>query len=275
MDGSNLDVRSDDGAALGGPAPAELFDASCLLGRTAVHQPGAPTNADELVDALRFFGIGEALVFHADAAEYSPSVGNDRLIADIAGRPMLHPCWVLGPHQTGELSPPNELVPAMIRAGVRACRLCPYDHRFRFRLWNIGQLLERLAAHRTPVWVDFGMRGWTDEFVDWEGLVEVCAAFPHLPVILVRTGIGGNRRLFPAMERCPNLLIETSYYTVHRGIEMVAATFGAERVLFGSGFPTRAPGPAVTALAYARLSEADRTRIAGGNLRSLLHGVKP
>jgi hypothetical protein len=232
----------------------ELFDASCLLGRTAVRQPGAPTTPDELVAALRSFGVGEALVYHADAAEYSPLNGNERLLADVAGRPSLHPCWVLGPHQTGEVPPPSEVVPAMLRAGVRAVRLFPHDHRYRFRPWNIGQLLEHLAANRVPVCVDFGMLGWTEEYVDWEGVIEVCATFPTLPVILVRASIGSNRRLFPALERCPNLLIETSYYTVHRGIELVAT----------------APGPAITALAYALVSDADRARIGGGNLRTLL-----
>lgn len=251
-----------------------MFDASCLLGRTAVRQPGAPTNAEELVGALQSFGITEALVAHADAAEFSPAVGNERLLADISDRQELHPCWVLGPHQTGELPPPDEVVPAMLRAGVRAALLFPNDHHFRLRTWNIGPLLSQLASHRLPVWVDFGRRGWTDEVVDWEGLIEVCDAFPSLPVVLVRAAIGDNRRLFPAMERCPNLLIETSYYTVHRGIELVVATFGAGRILFGSGFPIRAPGPAITALAYSQISEAERARIAGENLRALLEGVK-
>jgi hypothetical protein len=254
--------------------PPDLVDASCLLGRAAVRQPGAPTTAEELVATLRAFGIGEALVYHAAAAEYSPRVGNERLLADVAGRPELHPCWVLGPHQTGELPPPAETVPAMLRAGVRAVRLFPHDHRYRFRPWNIGPLLECLAAHRVPVCVDFGMIGWSEELVDWEGLIEVCAAFPDLPVILARASIGSNRRLFPAIERCPNLLIETSYYAVHRGIELVATIFGADRLLFGTGYPLRAPGPAIAALAYALVSETDRARIGGGNLRALLEGVR-
>ena len=270
-----MEHQTDQRATLQAPPSLALYDASCMLGRSAVRQPGAPTTPDELVAALRSYGIGEALVYHADAAEYSWAIGNERLLADVADQASLHPCWVLGPHQTGELPPPAEVVSAMLGAGVRPVRLFPHDHRYRFRAWNVGPLLERLEAHRVPVWVDFGLRGWTDELVDWEGLVEVCGAFPALPVVLVRANIGSNRRLFPAMERCPNLLIETSYYTVHRGIELVAGTFGAERVLFGTGFPTRAAGPAITALAYALIPDVDRARIAGGNLRSLLEGVKP
>ena len=265
-----MEDQSGMSGAVSGQAPPVLFDASCMVGRSAVRQPGAVTDPGELVAALRSVGIGEALVFHAAAAEYDRAIGNERLLLEAAGHPALHPCWVLGPHQTGELPPPGEVVPAMLRAGVRAVRLCPHDHKYRFRPWNIGSLLERLETYRVPVWVDFGIRSWTDEFIDWEGLVEVCTTFPALPVILVRAGIGSDRLLFPAMERCPNLLIETSYYTVHRGIEVVAATFGASRLLFGTGLPTRAPGPAITALTYALISDEDRRRIAAGNLRALL-----
>jgi hypothetical protein len=246
-----------------------------MLGRPAVRQPGTPTTPEDLVATLQSVGIGEALVYHADAAEYLPTLGNERVLADTADLPALHPCWVLGPHQTGEFPPPEDVVPAMVRAGVRAVRLLPHDHGYRFRAWNIGSLLERLAAHRVPLFVDFGMRGWTDDYVDWEGLIEVCTGFPDLPVVLVRASIGSNRRLFPALERCPNLLVESSYYTVHRGIEVVASTFGPDRMLFGTGLPLRAPGPALTALAYSLISPSDRARIGGENLRALLEGVRP
>lgn len=252
-----------------------LFDASCRLGRSAKRQPGAPPDAAALVADLHSFGIAEALVYHADAEAYDVPAGNARLLTEIADYPTLHPCWVLAPHQTGELVPPDELVPPMLAAGVRAARLFPHDQAFAFRCWNLAPLLEQLAAHRVPVWVDFGVRSWTDEWIDWTGLDQVCGAFPALPVVLVRANIASDRRLFPLLERHPNLRFETSYYTVHRGIELVCRHFGPERVLFGTDFPERAAGPAVTALTYSRIGDDERARIAGGNLRELLAGVIP
>lgn len=256
-------------------ATLDLFDASCMVGRTGVRQPGAPTSASELVETLQSFGIASALVYHADAAASDFQRGNRRLLDDIAAHPNLHPCWVLVPHQTGEMPAPEAVVPMMLAAGVRATRLFPRDHRFALRGWNIGPLLERLAHHQLPVWLDFGLRGWTDDVIDWDGIDEVCTAFPSLPLVLVGANIGSNRRLFPLMERHPNLLIETSYYTVHRGIELVTRTFGAERLLFGTGFPVRAPGPAITALTYSSIDDRERACVGGGNLRALLAGVQP
>jgi predicted TIM-barrel fold metal-dependent hydrolase len=178
------------------------------------------------------------------------------------------------PHETGEVPPPDEVVAEMIAAGVRAARILPTTYRFAFSLWNLEPLLSLLAAHRIPLWVDFGHEGWSERSTDWNGLHEVCGAFPDLPVVLVRPNIGSNRWLFPLMRRHANLHIETSYYTVHRGIELVCETFGPERVLFGTGMPHRAPGPAITALAYSGVDDGARALVAGGNLQRLLDAVK-
>jgi predicted TIM-barrel fold metal-dependent hydrolase len=244
-----------------------------MLGRSAIPQPGAPVTAEGLIEALHANGIGSALVYHADAAEYSYQVGNERLLEAIAGHGELKPCWVLGPYQTGELPPPDKLVPQMLENGVHAVLFCPGTHRYRFRVWNLEPLLERLAAHRIPVWVDFGLIGWSNEVIDWDGVHDVCSAFPELPIVLVRANIGSNRRLFPLIERCPNLRIDTSYYTVHRGIEVATRMFGAQRLIFGTGFPMRPPGPAITGLTYSLINDEERALIGGGNLRALLAGV--
>ncbi|MCJ7551757.1 MAG: amidohydrolase family protein [Anaerolineae bacterium] len=248
----------------------ELYDAECRLGVAKLHKPGAPSTAEALVTELTGNGIARALVYHADAVGYDPVEGNRRLLAEIAGYPALEPCWVLVPHHTGEFPPPDIVVAQMLTQGVRAARVFPRAFRFAFRLWNLGELLSALAAHRIPLWVDFGHDGWSEESIDYEGLHEVCDAFPTLPVVLVRPNIGTDRRVYALMAQHSNLYMETSYYTVHRGIELLCETFGPERVLFGTGLPHRAAGPAVTALAYSLIDDAARALVAGGNLARLL-----
>jgi predicted TIM-barrel fold metal-dependent hydrolase len=251
----------------------KLFDASCAVGYSRLHRPGAPTTAGELVQAMQRYGIDRALVYHTEAVWHNPHLGNQRLLSEIAEYPALEPCWVVMPHHSREVPHPEEVVAEMLVAGVRAARLFPGDHRFSLRLWNLRDLLENLAAFRIPLWVDFGHQSWSEDKVDWDGLHEVCAAFAALPVILVRASIGDNRRLLALMERLPNLYVETSYYTVHRGIEFICDCLGPERVLFGTGMPLRAPGPAITALTYSLLDDAACALVAGGNLRRLLGRV--
>ena len=64
----------------------------------------------KLVETLRSYDIGEALVYHSVAALINPQEGNARLMAEIAEFPALHPCWVVLPHHTHEVELPEELV---------------------------------------------------------------------------------------------------------------------------------------------------------------------
>jgi hypothetical protein len=251
-----------------------VFDASVRLGIAMDHLPGAPATVEEITSLMDEMGIYEALVWHADAQCYDVQAGNASLLNQVKHITRLHPAWVFLPHETDEVSHPEKVVHRMLCAGVKAARIFPIEHHFMVRLWNISGFLECLAAHTIPLFVDFGIKSWGDEVIDWDGIYEICTAYENLPVVLTSVNIGTDRRLIPMMKRLPNLYIETSYYTVHRGIEFLVTTVGAERVLFGTGLPLRAPGPALTALGYAMITDEEKRLIAGDNLRRLLLGVR-
>jgi len=247
-----------------------LFDSNCMLGRRSIHTPlGIPTTPAELLAEMDRLGIAEALVYHAMAIDGHPPEGNARLMREIEGHPRLHPCWVLLP-TTGEMPPPAELVRQMKTHGVRAVRMCPNLHRYNFTETNVGDLLAALEAARIPLFVDFGVTHWSSTNTDWTRLDELCARYPDLPFIVVGEGPGAPRRLFPFWHKHRNLLLETSYYQIHQGLSEVANRFGPERLLFGTGLPTRAPGPPLAQLHNDFLTDAQREAIGGGNLRQLL-----
>jgi predicted TIM-barrel fold metal-dependent hydrolase len=247
-----------------------IFDATMRLGRSRDHILGAPVSAEGLLQVMDNVGIAHGLVWHADAQHYDTHKGNQQLIVEIAEHSRLHPCWILMPHETGEVPHPTAIVNSMIKTGVKAARVFPRDHLFKFRIWNIKPILESLTAVHIPLFVDFGVKGWSDEYYDWEGLLEIGVTYPDLPIIITNVNISSNRRLIPLMQQIPNLFVETSYYTVHRGIELLVSTVGPERIVFGSGLPNRAPGPALSALTYSNISEKHKQLIASGNLKRLL-----
>jgi hypothetical protein len=252
----------------------QIFDATMRIGKARDHIPGSPYDAPSLLQVMDRNGINEALVWHADSQHYDALKGNEQLLEDIQDYPSLHPCWVFLPHEPCEMPPPSIVVNRMLTSGVKAARIFPREHLFLLRLWNIAPLLESLEMHKIPLFVDYGVKGWGDAYYDWDGLYQIGTAFPDLPIILTCVNIGSNRTLIPLMQHLPNLYVETSYYTVHRGIELLVSKLGAERILFGTGLPQRAPGPALTALAYCLISEGQRQLVAGDNLRRLLHQVK-
>jgi predicted TIM-barrel fold metal-dependent hydrolase len=254
-------------------ASLDWFDANVQLGKQAILGPGTPIRVPELLAEMDRVGISRALVFHAHAAAIDPRQGNQFLMDEIAGQARLTPAWVLTHEFHPEPSPPVAWCDELLASGVRAARLLPREQLFELRVWNLDNLLDALEERRIPVWVDYGQSGWGANPTDWNGLAEVLTAFPKLPVVLVRPDVGSGRRLFALMEQHLNLYIETSYYSVHQGLAEICRLFGARRVLFGSGMPHRAAGPALTAVLYQPLSDEDRRLIAGANLERLLSEV--
>lgn len=246
-----------------------LFDANCHLG----HAGGlsAPMDAAELVGALDQAGIAEALVTHSSAVAYDPAHGNELLREALTGNGRLCACWVVMPHHTGEMPEPQALVRQLLDAGARAARLYP-KRVGPLREYLYGPLLGVLQESRVPLLIDFELGHWGAHMqaVDWDGLGWLLGRYPRLPVVLPRLGQAVDRMLLPFMDLHANLHLETSYYIGSGALERLAARVGAERLLFGTGMPRYAPGPAITLLTYSGLGEADKALVGAGNLRRLL-----
>jgi len=247
------------------------FDANCFLGRWGDAQPGAPEDACGLRRTLAYLGIDEALVYHASAVDYDSAYGNELLAKELDGHANLHACWVVMPHYTDEMPQPKELARQMAARGVRAARLYP-KRIGPLRSYVYGELLGALADRSFPLLLDFELGHWGShlEAIDWDGLDWLLGAFPDMPVILVRAGQAVDRLLLPFMDRHHNLYIETSYYLGTGALERLSDRFGAERLIFGTGMPRYAPGPAITLVSYSGLDEEAKRLVAGGNLRRLL-----
>jgi hypothetical protein len=251
----------------------DLFDANCWLGPSNLSVATAPVTVFELLDEMKRVGIAEALVCHASAAGYSPTLGNQKLVRELQAMPRLHPCWVVMPCHTGEVEPPCRLVPNLIAAGVRAVRMLPRLHRFSLSAWSVDELLAELEEHRVPLFLDFGRLHWSEEVVDYDQTVRICSAFRNLPLVLVREGIGSTRYIYPILEKFANFFLELSYYQVAGGIADICRRFGAHRLLFGSGLTDYAAGPPVAMLQFADILNDEKKSIGGDNLRRLLDGV--
>jgi predicted TIM-barrel fold metal-dependent hydrolase len=251
-----------------------LFDGNAFLGRSGQRQPSAFVDVPGLRAAMSAYDLDQVLVYHAAAVRGDVMAANRRLLAEIEGLPDIHPCWVVLPPTALEMGQPQELVSELLAQGVRAVRCFPRAHGYQVRTRVLGDLLQCLARHRVPLYLDFDVVHWTDLFIDWDGLDQICGAFPELPVVLVRPGLMVDRDLYALLARHPNLYIETSYYFVHQGLRALAARFGAGRMVFGTGMPAFAPGPAIATLAYSGLSREEQELVGAGNLQRLLEGVR-
>ena len=78
------------------------------------------------------------------------------------------------------------------------------------------------------------------------------------------------RTIYRAFDACPNLRIELSGYWLYRGIEYITRTWGPERLLYGSNWPTFGPHMTLATLTCAEIDDEAKRRIAGDNLRELV-----
>jgi len=257
----------------------DLFDANVTVGRFRQLSPGVPFTRDELLADMSRFGIAEALVLDSLSREVHPASGNARVLREVNGEPRLKPCWSLLPSRDGDQEPIGKLAGRMLEVGVRAARLFPAFYRLSLAEWCLGELLSELEKHRVPTFIDpcdSFVGGWPPDDTNWDAVVGLCRAHPRLPVIISESRFrSANRMIYQAMAACPNLRIELSGFWVHHGIEYVCRQFGAERLLFGTKWPIRELGGTVAQLQFADIRECERAKIAGDNLRGLLHDAFP
>lgn len=250
------------------------FDATCMVGRHRVLGVGGLHTVEDLLADMDHHGIAEALVVDCLSRENHPGEGNPRIVEWTRDHPRLHPLWAALP--TGEaegLPRPADLPARMREAGVGALLLCPRQYRFPLSDWCVDALLEPLAEAGVPVIIDGNdltePLHW--DYLEWDQIVGLCRRWPTLPVLAREWRIRRSQRtIYRALEACPNLRVELSGYWLYRGVEYITERWGSERLVFGSNWPFLNHGQTLATLTFAEVSDADKERIAGGNLRRLL-----
>jgi hypothetical protein len=239
----------------------KFFDCNAAFGpyRTRVFR--FSRTADELLEEMHFSNIDRALVYHTTMRFDHPLVGNERVIAETAGRSRLVPTWSLLPSQTGEQPPIDELLRNMQKHNVRALRLFPDDHRYFCDEITWGDQLAVYSERRIPLFVRASL----------DKVAQLLRSFPDLIVVTASQGSNPlDRYAWPLVEKYPHLMFETSGYIVDGGIEEFCKRYSATRLVFGSGYPDNSSGAAMLALAHAEISDAERQAIAADNLTRLL-----
>ena len=246
----------------------KFFDCNCSVGRVIYPHLTDIPDAKGLLREMQTAGIEEALVYHIVARDGYPPDGNSMLMEEIKDFEELHPAWVVLPHHTGEMSPPEELLRQMKKNNVKAVRVYPKlnYHSFSISEWCVGELLSALEEERIPLILDM-------ETVTWEDVNTILVNHQQLPVIAAACTYRNNRYIYPLLEKHENLFIELSRFMGAGAIEDVVKRFGSRPLLFGTNMPQYAGAAVVSLLTYTDIDEKDKQVIAGANLRNLLKEV--
>jgi hypothetical protein len=243
------------------PAP-ELYDANCRIGPT----PWGELAADDVPALLRrmdLLGIQWALVSHTMSWRHDPATGNRLILRSTADQPRLRPCWVALPDTCREIPGPKQFVTEAIEAGVGAVRVYPDEHGFALDCPDFAAYLDAFAQTGLPLVVDLAA-------ADWTAVENAAAQHPELAVIVCEIGYRSLRRAAGVLERRANVYLDLSDLSTHEGMEWICTTFGAGRLVFGTGAPLRDGGEAVTRLLWSDLDDDAVQSIASTTLRTLL-----
>jgi len=244
-----------------------LFDANGSCGRPSVGAPDCPTVADRLAHMDRL-GIERSLVWNVEGEQDNSLSANRRLLDEIAATPGTPGRIVAAPIVSGvivyERGGVEKLTEQMREAGTGALRFVSvYD---RLKLMQCEPVINAVRELKP-----FILLKGNDP--DARDILNFTERFPDVPVILTNVMWTGAMGAMELMRRRPNVLVEISGWHTWNGAAMLVKHFGADRVLFGTGFLSH-NGAAIAALARAEVSEDTRAAIAHGNLDRLT-GLSP
>ena len=247
----------------------QFYDINLQIGRPSVRQYGVASTIGELFGALEGTGITRGVAWHIAQRDGGPDVGNRLISEAIAGDARAAGCWAIVPPQTDTDVMTTDFFARMATERIVALRAFPDAQRFQLGRTTFGSFLDEVAERGIPLLMSmrFGM--------DWPVMYRLLSEYPTLTVVLCDLGLWGqDRQSWPLLEAFPNVYLESSMVSLEAGgLEAAVKAYGAERILFGSGFPYHYAHAAVLDVLHAEISAEDMEKIASGNLCKLLGEV--
>jgi predicted TIM-barrel fold metal-dependent hydrolase len=249
----------------------QYFDAYAGYGPFNNKDPQARWTLEHLLEDLDLASIDGALVHHNMAQTYDPMFINRRMIHELAPhRDRLAPCFAALPDVAGDFPSPKDFLKELKDNNVRAVRIDPDRYNFP-AIESIWAPLRDALQYQQILCIFPVTYGGGQDFLKLDAILSI---FNRGPCLIVNHGWTHFHAVASLMTRHPQLHLEFSHFQANRAPEVFAGRFGAQRCLFGSGLPHRAPGAARGFFDYSLLPAADVEKITHGNLTRLL-GFSP
>jgi predicted TIM-barrel fold metal-dependent hydrolase len=246
----------------------ELFDAQAGFGGGRRGHPWVPS-AEEWLAHMARLSIARALVrTDFEEMDSDPMYSNRLLYEVCAQHESLVPCPAVLPRGHGDVPSEQEQIDEAVARGSGAVTLRPGVDGWVTAEWCAGTLLGLLEERRIPVLCRNSALGF-------EAVADLAGRYPSLPVVMFHLGYRSQRMLVSLMKAFSNIYLAVgSPYSVHLGLESMAGHVGAERLLFGTGFPYAEPTASITMLTYSDLSGEQKQLVGAGNLDWLIGGIQ-
>ena len=241
----------------------QYFDLNYVLGTGSNGEIGY-NSPEEILKQMDYLDIDRALVFSAEARDFSGIYGNRKLLDQLkpfADR--LFPAFVITSrdyYENGTVEYYRELAKA---GTVKAFRIIP--GKTRSPIYECEFILEKLAEFSPVIQLDSRELS----LQDYQTLAKFAKQFPTIRFVIGQKVWCNLDSILNLMNRCSNVYMDTSWMHVQRTVNLIIDRFGADRLLFATGHKTQY-GAAIAALNHAEIPAEIKEQIAHKNAENLL-----
>ena len=233
-------------------------DCGVKLGRSAKREPLVPYGKAELLREMERCAVHAALVENMVSENYGYARGNAELEEICADEPRLFHLAACPPTFRWETREAEGYLAARFDAGARGAFVKPTIQNFDFDSFSIEPVAGACVKRGLPMLV-------CGEAEIFAGLREILADYPELDVVLLYSHWSLLRRLFPMLERFPNLTVDLGGTQSNDIVDVIAKNFGARRMVYSSGYPTRCMAGIKPLVEYSGLCETEKDLVAYKN----------
>jgi hypothetical protein len=219
---------------------------------------GVTTTQEAVRQAGERWGVCSAYAFSLGALLYGARAGNEETLAGCEEDDYFGPVAVLCPIA----GRPHRMVTWAKECGFAFARIFPDVHGFAFDGQACRDLLSACGAERLPVMVSALAAGPGNLRRGLDGI--------RATIILTDNRYGILGEVLALAGRVPDLYLEVSGVNTPDGIAMLAEAFGADRLLWGSGYPALQVGCAAMLLQHSGLRPEQIALIGHGTAQRLL-----
>lgn len=110
-----------------------------------------------------------------------------------------------------------------------------------------------------------------DEYSNPRNLGHLAARFPEATIIMAHMGEEAWFEAISTAETCPNIILDTTgSWNWYRILNFAIDLVGDERIVFGMDYPSYNPGPEISKVKDADITEAQKSKIMGENAARIL-----
>jgi len=246
----------------------KFTDTNVWIGKLMNDVNGISVSIEELLKKMKELNIKKAIVYNVIQRDVYPDYGNEILVKEISNKEELYGILTVLPFQTDEIK--KDMFKNLKQKKIVGFNFFPKKHNFILNKITFGDFLSELEHKRFPVFFDLSSG------LDYKEINSILSDFPDLTCILTNIGIWNtDRYTWPLVEKFENVYIESSLLSLQEGgIEETVKKYGAERIVFGSGFPERYFEASILQLVHSEISEKDKEKIAHKNIERIIERIK-